>query len=223
MINISTVAYQAREALHSSGIDVSQTAMLEMLATLLGYGTYAALKLDRKVDLLAMFPESDHVVLDLDALPKRMRELSLDADLAQLVAEATAEACREPDSDGDEFGYEEKRCRFHASMQDFKDFIFDDVGEQAFEDNDVSVAYAETNAYIDEFYTDDYEFKPLAKAENEWTLVAAGTHTGEIDTERPYSGHAGNFTATYTFRKEGRRGLIEQDLSFDLDFSRSYE
>jgi hypothetical protein len=217
MINISTVAVQARKALHSSGVNLSQTTALELMATLLGYGTYAALKLDRTVDPTAMFAEADHVVLQLSALPARMAKLGVDPGYAQFVVAAVVEACNEAVNDDD------NPCRFHASMNDFQDFVFEDVQTRAVSDDEVSSAYAETNAYIDEFYTEDYEYDPLTEADDEWTMVASGSHTGEVDAERPYSGHAGTFTATYTFRKEGRCGLIEMDLDFSLGFDRDYD
>lgn len=217
MINISTVAFLARNVLRSSGVNFSQTTALELVAALLGYGTYAALKLDLGVDAEEMFVTADHVVLQPPALSKRMRKLDLDQGHAQAVGKAVVDACRRAVEE------EDNPCRFHASMEDFQDFIFEDVQTRAVGDSDVSSAYAETNAYIDEFYTDDYEYEPLVDADEEWTLVASGSHTGEIDPDRPYSGHAGSFTATYTFQKEGRCGLIETDLDFGLGFDRDYE
>jgi hypothetical protein len=217
MINISTVSVQARKALRSSGVNLSQTTALELLATLLGYGTYAALKLDRTLDPSGMFAEADHVVLQSSALPARMAKLGLGAENAQALVAAVMDACNEAGE------HEGNPCRFHASMGDFQDFVFEDVQTRAVSDDAVSSAYAETNAYIDEFYTEDYEYGPLTEADVEWTLVASGSHTGEVDTERPYSGHAGTFTATYTFRKEGRCGLIETDLDFSLGFDRGYD
>ena len=217
MINISTIAFQARNAMRPSGVDFSHTTALELVAALLGYGTYAALKLDREVDPDDMFSEADHVVLQLPALSKRMVKLGLDEGHAKAVAKEVAGMCRVA------VEKEDNPCRFHISMDDFQDFIFEDVQTRAFDDGDVSSAYAGTNAGIDEFYTDNYEYESLVDAEGEWTLVASGSHTGEIDQDRPYSGHAGSFTATYTFQKEGRCGLIETDVDFGLDFDRDYE
>ena len=217
MIYLSTVAFRARNALRSSGVNLSQGNALELVAALLGYGTYAALKLDPAVDANEMFVEADHVVFQSNALSKRMQKLGLDQNYALAVGKAVVDACR--------LAVEEdyNPCRFHACMEDFKDFVFEDVQTRAFDDSDVSSAYAETNAYIDEFYTDDYGYGPLIDTQEEWTLVASGSHTGEVDTERPYSGHAGSFTATYTFRKVGRCGLIETDLDFALGFDLDYD
>src|SRR5690606_17711587 len=212
MINISTVAFQARKTLRSSGLPISQTHALELVASLFGYGTYAALTLDPEVETDQICASAEDIVLRPDHLPKRMIKLGLDPSHAAAIGAAVVEACRLA------VGDDNYPTRIHASMNDFKDFIFVDVGERAAGDDDVSSAYAETNAYIDEFYTDDYEFEPLVAAETEWVLVASGTHTGEIDPERPYSGHAGNFTATYTFRKEGRCGLALVDVEFGIDF-----
>lgn len=217
MINISTVAFQVRNVLRSSGVNFSHANTLELVAALLGYGTYAALKLDPDIDPDEMFPAADHVVLQLPALSKRIVKLGLDEGHAKAVGKAVVDAC------GLAVEEEGNPCRFHASMDDFQDFIFEDIQTRAASDSEVSSAYAGTNAYIDEFYTDDYEFEPLVDANEEWTLVASGSHTGEIDPDRPYSGHAGSFTATYTFQKDGRCGLIETDLDFGLGFDRDYE
>ncbi|MBB4730501.1 hypothetical protein [Xanthomonas arboricola] len=217
MIKISSVAFEARNTLRSSGIPVSHAVGLELAATLLGYGTYAALKHDPTIDVDEMFAMANHVILQPATLAKRIQKLGLDESHAAVVNGAFVAAFREA------AGGDEGACRFHASMADFKDFIFEDVQSRAFEDDDVGSAYAETNAYIDEFYTETYEFEPLVTADGEWTLVASGTHTGDIDSDRPYAGHAGNFTATYTFQKEGRCGLVETDLQFGLDFDASYD
>lgn len=217
MFKISTVAFQARNALRSSGVNIPHANALELVVAAIGYGTYAALKLDASVDADALFPEAEHVVLQADALEKRLQDLGYEKQLTQAVVQAIRDAFVRQDQDPD------NPCRFHASMSDFQDFIFQDVQNQALQDNNVSDAYAETNAYIDEFYTDDYEFDPLITSDNEWTLVASGTHTGEVDEDRVYHGHAGNFTATYTFKKDGRCGLVLEDLEFGLDFDRGYD
>ncbi len=217
MIKISTVAFQARGALRSSGIPIPHTNALELVASSIGYGTYAALKLDPSVDVEDLFPEAEHVVLQADAVKQRLQDLEQDGQMTNAVSLAIRDAfAQEAQGQGNP-------SRFHASMDDFQDFIFQDVQEQAAGDSNVAGAYAETNAYIDEFYTDGYEFEPLAKSDDEWTLVASGTHAGELDEDRPYSGHAGNFTATYTFKKDGRCGLVLLDVEFGVDFDRSYD
>lgn len=217
MFKISTVAFQARNALRSSGVYIPHSNALELVASSIGYGSYAALKLNPSLDRDNLFPAAEHIVLQADALEQRLQELGLEKPLTQAVSIAIRDAFTR------EVHNHDRSCRFHTSMSDFQDFIFQDVQEQAFQDNNVSDAYAETNAYIDEFYADDYEFDTLAKSDEVWTLVATGTHTGEVDEDRVYHGHAGNFTATYTFKKDGRCGLVLLDLEFGLDFERSYD
>lgn len=217
MINISTVAFQARNALRSSGVELPQTATLELISSLLGYGTYAALKLDPQVDPNQLFVEAEHVVLQPDLLAMRMRKLGVGEVHTQAFSHAVLEAC------GQAVAEEGDPCRFHASMDDFKDYIFENVQHEATSDGNVSSAYAETNSYIDEFYTDNFEYEPLVEEEDEWTLEASGTHAGEINPDRPYYGHAGNFTAVYIFRKDGRCGLVKLNLEFGVDFSRDYD
>lgn len=217
MIKISAVAFQARNVLRASGIQIPHANVLELVASSIGYGTYAALRLDPSVDVEDLFPEAEHVVQQADALRQRLQDLGQDGQMANAVSMAIRDAFAQG------VHGQEDPCRFYASMDDFQDFIFQDVQEQAVGDSSVADAYAETNAYIDEFYTDAYEFEPLAKSDEEWTLVASGTHAGELDEDRPYSGHAGNFTATYTFRKDGRCGLVLMDLEFRVDFDRGYD
>ncbi|XNX73585.1 hypothetical protein ACL5HQ_11325 [Stenotrophomonas maltophilia] len=217
MIKISTVAYQARFALRSRGILIVHANTLELVAASIGYGTYAALKLDASLEVEDLFPEAEHVVLQADAVKQRLKDLGQDEQMANAVSLAIRDAFAQ------NVKSEENPCHFYASMDDFRDFIFQDVQEQAAGDSNVADAYAETNAYIDEFYTNDYEFEPLAKTNEQWTLLASGSHTGELDEDRPYSGHAGNFTAIYTFMKDGRCGLVLLDLEFCVDFDRSYD
>lgn len=217
MIKISTVAYQARSALRSLGMPVVHVSALELVAASIGYGTYAALKLDASLDVEDLFPEAEHVVMQADAVKWRLKDLGLDEQMASTVSLAIRDAFAQ------NVQAKENPCHFYTSMDDFRDFIFQDVQEQAAGDSHVADAYAETNAYIDEFYTNDFEFEPLAKTDEEWTLLASGSHTGELDEDRPYSGHAGNFTAIYTFKKDGRCGLVLLDLEFGVDFDRSYD
>ncbi|SDW85828.1 hypothetical protein [Lysobacter enzymogenes] len=217
MANLSTIAFQVRASLGTSGLKLTHANVLELLAASLGYGTYAALKLDKSIRADEIFTVEDHVVLQSELLLKRLQKLSVDQAGAQVVGEVIWNffnlAVKE----------EGGTCRFHASMEDFEDFIFQDVQDRAMVDDDVNDAYNETNAYIDEFYTDSYEYEPLLDADNEWVLVASGSHTGDVDPDRPYSGHTGSFIATYTFQKCGRAGLIEDDPEFGLDFERDYD
>lgn len=217
MIKVSTVAFKARTALGLAGVSFAHTEALELVAASLGYGTYAALKLDPAVDVNNLLAEADHAILQPDHLETRVKQLGKKKPVSIAVDRAIVGAFREV---ADET---EHACRFHDSMQDFKDFIFEDVQARALQDDDVANAYAETNAYIDEFYTDHYLCGQLLDSDDEWTLVASGSHTGEVDPERPYSGHADKFTATYTFQKDGRCGLIELDLQFELDLEEGFD
>ncbi|ATE70787.1 hypothetical protein [Lysobacter capsici] len=217
MANLSTIAFQVRASLGTYGLKLTHANVLELLAASLGYGTYAALKLDKSIRADEIFTVEDHVVLQSELLLKRLQKLGVDQGHGQLVGEAIWNSFNLAVKE------EGRACRFHSTMDDFKDFIFEDVEQRAMSDGDVSDAYAGTNAFMDEFYTDGYEYEPLLDADNEWVLVASGSHTGDVDPDRPYSGHAGSFIATYTFQKCGRAGLIEDDLEFRLDFERDYD
>lgn len=217
MIKISTVAFEARKTLRADGYTVQHATALELVAALLGYGTYAALNTDSTQDIDELFPDAEHVVFQGDKLDKRLEELKLNDLPGGEVAQAVLDACRKT-CEG-----EGESTRFHVSMEEFESFIAEDVEARAVVDDDVLNAYADTNASPDEFYTHSYVYDPLADADEGWVLVATGEHTGNIDPDRMYSGHAGEFTATYTFEKDGRCGLVETGLEFGLDFSRSYE
>lgn len=217
MIKFSTVAFEARKTLRESGYSVQHTTVLELVAALLGYGTYAALNTDPTQDADELFPDAEHVVFQRDKLDKRLEELKLGDLPGGEVAQAVLDACRKT------WEGEGEATRFHVSMEEFESFIAEDLEGRAVVDDDVLNAYADTNASPDEFYTNRCEFEPLVDANGDWVLVAHGEHTGNIDPDRMYSGHAGEFTAMYTFEKDGRCGLFEVSLDFGLDFSRDYE
>lgn len=213
-MNFSTICVLARKRLLVADFRLSHAQALELGSALLGYRTHAALKPDMNGG--EVLTEADHVILQPDALARRMTELSFDAELAPSWLEAFVVALEQVQ---DEAG---STCQVHRSMADFLDFVFQDVQDRAVVDDDVLNAYADTNAAADEFYVDDYEHEPLLKSNEEWILKASGSHTGELDEDRPYSGHAGKFDATYRFRKDGRSGLVELKLEFGLDFSRDF-
>lgn len=216
MIKISTIAFEARKSLSASGYDIPYNKSLELLAALWGYGTYAALKTSPSENVDALFPHAEHVVFQREKLQARLHELQLMVVPEAEVAQAVLSACRSKwEGDG-------TATRFHLSMDDFKDHIAEDVQDRAVSDDYVLSAYAGTNASADEFLVEDYEYESLVDAEGDWIFVGMGAHTGEIDPDRMYSGHAGNFTATYTFEKVGRVGLIEIEFDIGLDFDRDY-
>ena len=217
MIKISTVAFEARKTLRESGHNIPHAPTLELVAALLGYGTYAALNTDPNEDVNEMFPHAEHVVFQRDKLEARLEELKMADVPAGEVAQAVQHACRKM------WEGEGSATRFHASMGDFHDHITEDIDYRAVVDDDVLTAYADTNASPDEFYSEEFEHESMVDAHDDWVLVAHGEHNGAVDPDRPYSGHAGLFTATYTFDKDGRCGLIETDFSIGLDFSRDYE
>lgn len=213
-MNFSTFCVLARKQLLAAGFSLSHGHALELGSALLGYRTHAALKPDMDGD--EVLTDADHVILQPDEFARRMGELAFDSVLAPAWIEAYADALEHArDREGRAF-------QVHRSMADFEDFVSEDVQNRAVVDDDVLDAYAGTNAAADEFYVDSCEYEPLLPSTEEWVVKASGTHAGEIDDGRPYSGHAGEFEATYRFLKDGRSGLVELELDFDLDFSRDF-
>lgn len=213
-MKFSTFCFLARTHLLAAGFALTHAQTLELGSALLGYRTHAALKSDS--DHGDVLVKADHVILQVDELARRMSELGFNAHLAHSWLDAFAMALSE---------LLEKiggTCRVHHSMIEFEEFIAQDVQERAFSDVGVLGAYADTNSAIDEFYVDACEYDPLLQTDGEWVLKASGSHTGEIDRDRPYSGHSGDFEATYRFAKDGRSGLTELELEFELDFTRDF-
>jgi hypothetical protein len=213
-VNFSTFCALAREQLLAANFRLSHAQALELGSALLGYRTYAALRPD--MEGIEVLTEADHAILQPEELARRMSELGFETTLAFAWLEAFALALEQVRDQA------ERTCQVHRSMAAFRDFVFQDVQDRAVVDDDVLNAYAGTNAAADEFYVDDYEHEPLLQSNEEWILTVLGSHTDELDEDRPYSGHAGDFQAKYRFRKDGRCGLIELELEFDLDFSRDF-
>jgi hypothetical protein len=80
--------------------------------------------------------------------------------------------------------------------------------------DEVADGMADSNAsFSDEahFPDDPPDVDDLWSAHTEWSLTAQGTLTGDMDNDRPYTGHLMNCQAKLTFSKAGRAGLTAMD------------
>ncbi|UNK50545.1 hypothetical protein MNR01_05940 [Lysobacter sp. S4-A87] len=217
MINISPVAFAARKGLRALGIILSHGHALELTAAVLSYRTFAALQAEERNSVSPSLGDAGHIVLQQDVLTVRLRDLGLASETQAVVFDVLSRAF-----EGAE-GVWQSGAQIHRSFEDLKDHLAQDTQTRAWTDDGVISAYAETNAYVDEFYTDSYEFDgSLFDVADCWCAVLAGTHTGEQDPDRVYYGHRGDFEATYSFDKAGRCGLIETDFSIRLSFEQDY-
>ena len=213
-MNFVTFCLSARAQLLGAGFNPSQVQALELGAALLGYRTYATLTSDVGSD--EVFTLAEHVILQRNALALRMCELNLASAKDEVWFKAFATA-----ADG-LLEKADRGCRVHYSMFNFYEFASEHVEDQAFIDAEVLDAYAGMNASVDEFYVHCYDHKPLLGSKGEWALYASGSHTGRVDEAATQSAHAGEFLATYRLAKDGRCGLVELGLDFDIKFSRHF-
>ncbi|MBS0598831.1 MAG: hypothetical protein JSR92_16270 [Proteobacteria bacterium] len=213
MINFSPIAFEVRRAL-SKHLTLSQGQILELVAAALSYRSYAALRSEDRADHGLTLEDADHVVLQQTTLARRMKELGIHADAMHTILETIVDKLKVADG-----AWKKNYVVIHRSLEDFGDFLRVDVERRAHDDPVVTSAYAETNAQIDEFYTDDIEYSgPIFTEPDAISIVMSGTHSGDQDPERVYHGDRGPFSATYCFDKAGRCGLVETDLTFELDF-----
>lgn len=178
----------------------------ELVAAFFGYKTAAALRAETRFPLNDI-GKAEILIPDLRLMDERVGTLrGLPADLPS-VDDLTSDLCHFLASQGHFDG------RFWSSRH-----LSDDVN--AFVQHDPMMIegaldgeIASTNAYFDELYIEEYDFKPSDDA-----LVATltGSLNGENDQDRAFHGDKIVFTTVMTFeRVAGRIAYMEPELETD--------
>lgn len=206
---VRSAAFAASRALSNLAPKPQRSHLSEVSAALLGYGTLAALQVE-EADATLAFHLDDAEILVLDVKRGRDRALALlpahtDQDVGAAVA-ACAEGLKA--AAAPKFVY--------LGVGDFWDSFAREAMEDAIASSDgVAEGMAGSNA----IFTDSAELpgpapamEDLWDARQEWSLTAVGTLTGDIDEDRPYTGHVMHCQAKLMFSKAGRAGLISTDF-----------
>ncbi|MFV9654045.1 hypothetical protein ACNFCK_03925 [Pseudomonas sp. NY15366] len=200
----SPAAYAASKALAAQDLSVQRSHLIEVIAALLGYRTYAALATE-EADTNRTYYLEDAEILVLNKVmgEERVTELGLNS----MVIIACIDAI--------------KACAKGVSVYVGVSDLYDSHARQAlaeviYSDDDVAGAMAESNAsYTNEPYMAD-ECLPTADlwaAIDEWIIEADGVMEGEYDPEgdRIYNGHVMNCRGRLVYGKAGRAGLVFLD------------
>ena len=175
----------------------------ELVAAFFGYGTAAALRAESKYPLTAI-DEARHLIPDLRRMDQRVRELrNLPVDLPG-VDDLASRIC-DLLVDGGHFSGEVWQDR------DLSDHVNAYVqNDPMMVEDDLAGAIATTNAFFDELYIDEYNFK---EGDEAFVATLVGSLNGENDPDRVFHGDKVLFTTVMTFgRVAGRVAFTEPEL-----------
>lgn len=198
---VSSAAYAASKHLSAHQVEIKRSHVIEVMAALLGYRSYAALTVDEAdTSLTYHLDDAEFVVLNAPLGRTRCTELG--------VSES------EPIVDACVGAMQSQRDHVYPSIADFYDSYAREALASAILNSDgVGSAMAESNAEFPDDpslpsecpQTDD-----LWEARDQWTIAAEGELTGEYDHEgdRMYNGDTLRCRGWLIFSKAGRAGLV---------------
>ncbi len=200
--DLSAAAYATSQDLKNQGLNVPRSHISEIMATLLGYGSLAALHIENAdTSLDYHLKDAELLVLNLPSGHQRAVALNHPAAVVGSFVEAIAA---------------------HAGVPVFKgveDFYYDHAYEALVgviaDGEDMASAMADSNAN----YPDDPDLEAWEVSGNLWTsptdwmIEASGTMTGEYDSEgnRMFSGDTLDVWGKLIYVKAGRAGLIRMN------------
>lgn len=200
--DLSAAAYAASQDLKNQGLNLPRSHISEIMATLLGYGSLAALHIENADTTLDYhLKDAELLVLNLPAGHQRAVTLN--------HTEAVVGSCVEA-------------IAAHAGVPVFKD-VEDFYYGHAYEalvwviadGEDVASAMADSNAsYPDDPDLGEWEASgDLWTSPTDWTIEVSGTWTGEYDPEgdRMFNGDTLDVRGKLIYVKAGRAGLIRMD------------
>jgi hypothetical protein len=195
---LTPVSFQARKLLAQQGLAVKHQLVLETLASLLGYKSFAALKVEEDL------PGQDYYLDDAEVLvvnqPEGLaRALSLGLPGDQVVSaciDALKALCPTPVYVGVQDFYE-----MHA-QQALIDAVYDS--------DDVAGAMADTGAsYEDDPDMDgEWQAADLWRSQQTWSIEDGGVLSGDPVGDRIFAGDTLLCHGFLTYAKAGRAGLV---------------
>lgn len=206
---VRSAAYATSKALAEQKLKVKRSQVLEVVAALLGYGTYAALVTEEANPQLDYHIEdAEIVVLNLKMGEWRVFELVLEEGSAASNVTAACIAALKAGT---------KQAAVYEGVADFYDSdARKKLAETIYNSDELAGALAESNAsYPDEpeMQVECPKTEDLWAARVGWTITADGNMTGEYDSEgdRMFNGKMLNCRGWLTYRKAGRAGLVFVD------------
>lgn len=205
---VSSAAHAATQTLAQHEPAPKRSHLIEIIAALLGYRTYAALTAENADPTLELHLEDAEIlVLDHDAGIVRARQLITDETAIDTVVTACAEALRLPGA----------RYELFVGIEDFYDsHAREALADTIYNSDEVAAAMSESNASFPNEPWMDVECpktEDLWSANGEWTISAQGVMKGKYDPDgdRMFNGDTLNCSGALTYRKAGRAGLVFSD------------
>jgi hypothetical protein len=201
-LDLRVAAYAASEDLKNQGLNIPRAHINEIMASLLGYGTLAALQAENADTTLDYhLDDAELLVLNLPAGQQRALALEHTEVVVGPCIDAIAAHAGVPVFKGLEDFYSGHAYEALVAV----------IGEGEY----VATAMAGSNAS----YPDDPDLgewmasSDLWTSPTDWTIGASGTWTGEYDPEgdRMFNGDTLDVWGKLIYAKAGRAGLILQD------------
>lgn len=205
--NFNTVAFVARESLKASGTAIALGHVHQLLAAGLGYASLAALQASSEEN--PGLEGADYVILDGEGIIGRAASLGY-GHVATEAINAIVTAIKGDPQPPEVF-------------LDIQEFI-DDVAcryanDNAFDDDAVASAAAETNAYFEGTYIESSEEpEPLKDSREFWEIPVGGNVGMDQDLDRPFSGDNILVSGVVRVWKAGRVCLMN-DMELDIGAS----
>ncbi|MFS0754479.1 hypothetical protein ABC383_07245 [Noviherbaspirillum sp. 1P10PC] len=193
--SINSLTHALRVHLADTGSPIVLGHAFQLVVAAMGYTSSGVLQASDEPDYLT---SSMHWIVDVAQLRERAASLgvSIAADvLVRALAEASHE-CGGP--------------RIHVTDADLEDEFIEAAKEEVIDDDDVAAQMADTNTTGP--WEVNLEFagaSPLPlKIGDVFLIDYEGQVEGEVDTDRPYSGHAADVTVQVALTAVGRRLIV---------------
>lgn len=218
MFDLSSLAYQVLTFIRHFDAAPKRTHVLEILAAMLGYRTYAAYKTDNFAgSKFESLDEAEHIVLQPELGLLRADELGMNEAVAsQLIAEAAQRF---------KLASPPQRPVVHGSLSDFFEiFLRHHMEEEALNSDEASSAMANTNAYVDEVDIEDISpDSGLLAARDTWAVLGTGMISMDQDEDKPFHGDTMNVSVRVAFEIVGRVGLVRTDTEVFAGLDTSWQ
>ena len=205
MPNLSSIAYTTQHLLaEKHNLKVKTSHLLEFLAALLGYGSYAAYK-----TTVSPLDKAQYLILQPDFAIARCKNLFVAQTASDIAIDTLAtavEACH-------------AGLKVYKDEMSFLDYLSDYAQDEIDHSDEVERAMAETNVFYAGFEIDDTDNTPftLLNRDLSWQVNIGGLISSEQNLDRMYNGRVTRANVFFSFNKVGRVGLSKPRVETSCD------
>lgn len=202
--NFNSVAVAVRKNLIEAEVTASLGHVHQMLAAGLGYGSYASYKASGEES--PGLEGADFLILDVEGIDVRAASLGY-GDLGSVITQSIVAAIK---------GDPQPPQVFLDQQEFIDDVVCGYANDQAMNDDNVSNAAAETNAYFSGTSIESAEApEPLKDSREFWEVPISGNVSMDQDEDKPFSGNNILVKGVVRVWKAGRVCLID-DMELDI-------